>query len=218
MKKRSTLTVVAFILFLSFFVSCSKDDGVVDQPALKSASSHGKVPTDKKGNVNVTVDTLVSNIVYPRGLKFGPDGNLYVATAGLGGNTTTNCVQVIPPVGPYMGGNTSSIVKISPNGDVSTVASELPSDINTFGFTMGVADVAFIGNQLYALLVAGCSHGNPYNPTSVIKVNDDGTWSVVADISDYLANNPVAAPEEDDFEPDGSPYSLINVRGNLVCY
>ncbi len=51
---------------------------------------------------------------------------LYVATAGVGGNNSTNCAQVIPPVGPYMGGNTSSIVKISPEGDVSTVAENCP--------------------------------------------------------------------------------------------
>ena len=43
----------------------------------------------------------------------------------------------------------------------------------------------------------------------------DGTWSVVADLSSYFHNNPVAAPEEDDFEPDGTPYSMINVRGDL---
>ena len=89
--------------------------------------------------------------------------------------------------------------------------------MDAMGSTLGVADVAFIGNQLYALLNAGCSHGIPDYPASVIKVNNDGTWSVVANISDYLANNPVAAPEEDDFEPDGSLYSLLNVRGNLYA-
>ncbi len=216
MKKRSTLSVVAFILFLSLFVSCSKDDSVVDQTTLKSASSHGIVPADKKGNANVTVTPFAKDIMYPRGLKFGPDGYLYVATAGIGGNTTILCdEQVIPPVGPYKGGNTASILKISPQGDVSVIADELPSDINALGFTMGVADIAFVGNQLYALLVAGCSHGNPDYPSSVIKVNDNGTWSVVADLSNYLLNNPVKAPEEEDFEPDGSAYSMINVRGDL---
>ena len=215
MKKRSTLFVVTFILFLSLFVSCSKDNSVVDQPTLKSASSHGIVPADKKENVTVT--QFVEGIMYPRGLKFGPDGYLYVALAGTGGSTTTSCEQVIPPIGPYMGGNTSSILKVSTEGEVSTVADQLPSDINALGFTMGVADVAFVGNQLYALLNAGCSHGNPDYPSSLIKINDDGSWSVVADISDYLANNPVAAPEEDDFEPDGSLYSLVNVRGNLYA-
>jgi hypothetical protein len=38
----------------------------------------------------------------PRGLRFGSDGNLYVAEAGLGGSTSTGtaCKQVVPPVGP----------------------------------------------------------------------------------------------------------------------
>ena len=217
MKKKSTFYLVILVVFLSLFVSCGNDDSVLDQPALKSASSHGNVPADKKGNVNVTVSEFASDIVFPRGLKFGPDGYLYVAVAGTGGSTTTSCTQVIPPVGPYTGGNTSSILKISPEGEISTVVDQLPSDVNAFGFTMGAADVEFIGTQLYALLNAGCSHGNPDYPTSVIKVNDNGTWSVVADISNYLENNPVAAPEEDDFEPDGSPYSLINVRGTLYA-
>jgi hypothetical protein len=64
--------------------------------------------------------------------------------------------------------------------------------------------------------VAGCSHGSSEFPSSVIKVNrHDGSWSVIADLSSYLQNNKVAAPEEDDFEPDGTPYSMVNVRGDL---
>jgi len=95
------------------------------------------------------------------------------------------------------------------------VADNLPSQVNRLGFTSGVSDGEFIGNQLYALLNTGCSHGNADYPSSVIKINQDGTWSVVADLSTYLANNPVAAPEEEDFEPDGSLYCMINVRGDL---
>ena len=215
MKTKMAFRFVSLILFLSFLISCNKEDGVADNPALKKTSEQGNIPVDKKGNVNVTVSTLAENIQFPRGLKYGPDGFLYVATAGVGGNTLTSCEQVIPPIGPYTGGNTASILKISPQGDVSVVADGLPSDVNALGFTMGVADVAFIGNQLYALLVAGCSHGNPDYPSSVIKVNNDGSWSVVADLSNFLQNNPVAAPEEEDFEPDGTPYGMVNVRGDL---
>lgn len=210
--------VLSLLLFLFILVSCSKDEPVSDNPSLQTVSLHGNTPKDKKGNVNVTVTAFASNIMYPRGLKFGPDGDLYVALAGVGGNTlTTECEQVIPPVGPYLGGNTSSIIKISSEGDITTVADQLPSDVNALGFTSGVGDVAFIGDQLYALLSAGCSHGNPDYPSSVIQVDNDGSWSVIADISDYLANNPVAAPEEEDFEPDGSLYSLMNVRGDLYA-
>ena len=40
----------------------------------------------------------------------------------------------------------------------------------------GVADVAFIGDTLYALLAgAGCSHGVLSIPNGIIRVNADGT-------------------------------------------
>ena len=50
----------------------------------------------------------------PHGLRFGPDGNLYVAEAGTGGTTSTagQCDQV-GAIGPYTGGKTSRIAKIT---------------------------------------------------------------------------------------------------------
>ena len=65
----------------------------------------------------------------PRGLKFGPEGDLYVAEAGLGGPTSTvgKCEQVPTPVGPYTGGKTARISKISPKGKRTTVVDNLPS-------------------------------------------------------------------------------------------
>jgi len=220
MKKNQKVNFVFLLLFLSLMVSCSKDKGPVNQPILKNLSLQNNQTTDKISNVNVVVSVYASGISYPRGLKFGPDGSLYVALAGSGGNYSTDgqCTQVIPPIGPYKGGNTSKIIKINREGKITTVADNLTSSINAPGFTTGVADVEFIGNTLYALLVAGCSHGNPDYPSSVIKVNQhDGSWSVISDLSTYTKNHPVAAPEIDDFEPDGDPYSLINVRGDLFA-
>src|SRR5215467_4500743 len=75
--------------------------------------------------------TLVaSGLNNPRGLKFGPDGNLYVAEGGAGGTLSTvgTCDQVVPPVGPYTGGFTARISKISRNGTRTTVADNLPSN------------------------------------------------------------------------------------------
>src|SRR4029077_12615046 len=44
----------------------------------------------------------------PRGLKFGPDGYLYVAEGGIGGSNSTvgTCEQVPIGVGPYTGSET----------------------------------------------------------------------------------------------------------------
>ncbi|HAH24718.1 MAG TPA: ScyD/ScyE family protein [Prolixibacteraceae bacterium] len=199
----------ALLLLFSLFLigSCSKNNEVLNQDNQSLKKAVISAP--------LTPSVFAPNLVFPRGLKFGPDGYLYVALAGTGGSTLTDCIQVVAPLGPYLGGNTSSIVKISPSGDVSTVASNLPSDINTLQLTSGVSDVEFIGDQLYALLVAGCSHGNADYPSSVIKVNPDGTWAVIADLSTYYHNNPTAVIEPDDFEPDGTPYSMVNVRGDL---
>ena len=89
----------------------------------------------------------------PRGLEFGPDGALYVAEAGLGGQNDA-CLPVVPVVGPYHGGPTARISKITAPGQVSTVADGLPSGQSSLpsGDTLGVADVAFFGNHFYAQL------------------------------------------------------------------
>jgi len=156
----------------------------------------------------------------PRGLAFGPDGFLYVAEAGLGGSTSTDgkCTQVVPPVGPYLGGNTSRISKISSSGVRTTVVDELPSDQTAAALgseVSGVSAVDFVGNTLYAVIVAGCSHGNMDMPSSVIRINSDGTTIQVADLGSFWQVNPVAQPNPADFEPDGTPYSLTHVGNDL---
>jgi hypothetical protein len=75
--------------------------------------------------------------------------------------------------------------------------------------------VAFIGHQLYGLLAgAGCSHGVPTVPNGVFRV-DGNSWTLIADLSAFQAANPVANPDDADFEPDGTWYSMASYKHAL---
>jgi hypothetical protein len=156
----------------------------------------------------------------PRGLRFGPEGYLYVAEAGEGGPTSTagQCDQVPGPVGPYTGGFTGRISRISTSGKVTTVAGAFPSTQDFQGDLIGVADVAFLDNTLYALVAGGgCSHGHPNAPSGIAKVDQaTGTWKMIADVGRWLKNHPAQVENPGDFEPDGTLYSMIPVGNALV--
>jgi len=214
MKKNLYSWFAAFIAIILFLSSCKKNE-----PVLCNCSPD---------NLVINASKYSSGFNSPRGLKFGPDGYLYVAEAGIGGSNMTTCTQVVPPVGPYLGSQTGSCIsRVGRDGIREIFANNLPSSqtsAETGSDVQGVGDVAFIGNDLYALLAgAGCSHGIPSSPTGVpvvpngvVKINHDGKWSLVANLSVYTMTHPTAHPEpHGGAEPDGTPYAMINVDGNL---
>jgi hypothetical protein len=223
MKSFNNLQLAAILLSAFLIVSCEKEiKNSKSQEELNARVSmlKSKPATD----VSASVTVFATGLNNPRGLKFGPDGNLYVAEAGTGGTMSTVglCEQVVFPVGPYLGSPTGGrISKIDWNGTRTTITDQLPSSqANEIigGDVEGVADVAFVGNTLYALLAgAGCSHGVPTVPNGIVKVEPNGSWTMIANLSAFQMANPVAHPEPGDFEPDGTWYSMINVRGDLYA-
>ncbi|MFC5525386.1 ScyD/ScyE family protein [Rhodanobacter ginsengisoli] len=172
----------------------------------------------------VTMSIYATGLLNPRGLKFGPDGNLYVAEGGSGGNDSTTplqCTQV-PSAGPYTGSPTGGrISRIDRFHVRTTVTDGFPSSQTNPGLgslVSGVADVAFIGNNLYAITAgSGCSHGVIGTYNEVALVSPDGSIHPIANLSAYQMSHPVQNPEPEDFEPDGTWYSMIALRGDLYA-
>lgn len=188
--------------------------------AVLSATAFPQQSPAQSSNVHV----VASGLNGPRGLRFGPDGFLYVAEAGampssLTTTTPDQCDQVPGPVGPYGGGNTGRISRIDKSGNRTTVADGLPSAVasNPTQDMNGVADVAFLNGQLYAVTSGGgCSHGNTATPNAIYRVNvHSGSYTMIANLSEFLQAHPAMYVNKADFEPDGVFYSLIAHDGQL---
>src|SRR5262249_59991852 len=92
------------------------------------AESDGRAHVFARPSPN-NVSVFATGLNNPRGLKFGPDGNLYVAEGGIRGydSTASCCGPVIPPRGPYSGRDSGSpIATNAPHSLPPTAVPNLP--------------------------------------------------------------------------------------------
>jgi hypothetical protein len=127
--------------------------------------------------------------------------------------------RLCPPLGPIRADSIAAFRRSTEQGSAPRWSTGCPptKPARVLGHSSAAWPMSkFIGSTLYALLAgAGCSHGLINTTNGVIRVEKDGHWSLVADLSAFQKKNPVANPNPGDFEPDGTWYSMVSV-GDLL--
>jgi len=204
----------------TIFYSAAALTGIVlVSSSILQADSLEPARVKKLASSGPSVTTYATGLTNPRGLAFGPDGHLYVAEAGTGGDQKatdeTGCPAEFNIYSPYEAGYSGRVTRVLANGTTQTVAANLPSTRDNGGGGLGPTDVAFIGDQLYVLIeMGGCSHALPDDLPAILRVNPDGSTTNVANLNAWHAANPPnfvkdTDPETTDQEPGGVFHSMI---------
>lgn len=166
-----------------------------------------------------SIEVVASGLDNPKGLNFGPDGSLYVAEAGRGGDGP--CAPS-PVGGTRCYGETGAITRIDKKGNVERVVTGLPSlgGEGDGSFAFGAHDVSFQGmGNGYVTFGFG---GDPALRTEefgdagsafaqIARFHKNGKWEFVFDAGAFEASED---PDEDG--PDTNPYSILAQAGRTV--
>lgn len=169
-------------------------------------------------------EIVATGLDNPRGLAFGPDGALYIAEAGIGGDGTDGRCVTSGAGADVCFGATGAITKVM-GGVQERVVEGLPSLMNPTDGSDGTGphSLAFDANgDMYVLIGLG---GNPLtmrdpngplgnegpNFGQLAKVNADATWTNWVDVTAY----------EEDNNPDGvvidsNPFAVLSLADGFV--
>ena len=158
---------------------------------------------------NGGISLVASGLAAPRGMAWDPAGGMYIALAGSGGDDPGQGGGMGESVNTNKGGPTASIVKVVAGCGVP-LATGLPSALSASGNYRGVAGVAFIGDDLFALIQGGGAiYGNPTQNNGIYRISATGESDKITDLPNWMAVNPVAEIPGD-YTPVGDPFSLIS--------
>ncbi|MDQ0377053.1 ScyD/ScyE family protein [Amycolatopsis thermophila] len=158
-----------------------------------------------------TVSTVAGGLQSPRGLAFSPDGALYVAESGRGGDAP--CLT--GPEGDEVCFGTSGGVSRIDHGRATRVLTGLPSIAGRDGSqAIGPSDVSFLGKgNMYVTVGLGA---DPAMRAALPPAGQLMGWLLrngkpVADIAGYEAT---ANPDRG--QPDSNPNSVLALPGGRV--
>ncbi len=176
-------------------------------PIAASVAAQSGTPTPPTAS-NGGISLVASGLAAPRGMAWDPAGGMYVALAGSSGDTPGQGGGMDQSVNTNTGGPTAGIAKIAAGCGVP-LATGLPSSLSASGNYRGVAGVAFIGDDLFALVQGGGAiGGNPANSNGIYRISATGEWDKITDLPNWMAVHPVANIPGD-YTPVGDPFALI---------
>jgi hypothetical protein len=175
-------------------------------------------PAQAEEGATAELEVIAAGLANPRGLTFGPDGSLYIAEAGTGGDGA--CVT--GPEGEVCYGETGAVTKVTfdeagmPDSQeqIVTGLSSLGGKGTGDGAT-GPQDLAFEPDGAFYVLMglgadpalrdpSGPFGADGMNFGQLVAVDSQGGWTNVVDIAGYeAANNP------DGKQVDSNPFGML---------
>ena len=164
----------------------------------------------------LTITPVASGLDNPRGLAFGPNGALYVAEAGQGGNDF--CFDHAG-FGHACAGMSGAVTRLW-NGKQERILQGLPSLADEFGTALGPNDVSPQGNGNLDVVI-GLGDNPALRDTFpasagpfgwLVQGNPSGNWKPVADISAFEGTNDPDAGQPGS-AVDSNPYAVAALPG-----